>query len=842
LTDINIALQDELDAIASNSFGEHYLFAINRNLFRDTDASTVFRSYYGDSLFEEDYFYIIAGTDSGLLYQYVKAHGIPKGSRYLFLETPEVFSLLENLDDGQEDIAVTAEEEWLTIAEKMGINKYTCMGRLTTLRSLGVVHGHFSPYPQFWRKIKMEFDAYLTNSRMMIQVRPFVTTQIMNLTENQIPATCLLNTFKGKTAVILAGGPSLDSLLPWVKEHRKNLLVIAVSRIGRTLQKADLHPDIFISVDPQDHNLYVSKDMLAFQEDAVLVYNYHLSPNLLASWGGAKAFIGPRYPWSTPLQPEFISPGGGATVTNSAMELAVNLGVAQIILCGADFCFNQEGYTHASGTAEKDIGPMPQLCQLQIETNSGRMADTENSYLQSSQYIDVQAKAAKEKGCRVINPSPDAMRLGNVEYIPTNEIQIEKLDQPAREIISASMPPSEQKSRITLYKEELGEVDRILDELRTIKELANKGLQYNKKVYAANKKNNVADDKNIDTKSAQKINRIEEQLNGKYKETINFLKVYDITRFTEIYRLEIGELEDNIQNNQIFFQALIDTSSELINMLRETRTRILSRLEEEKPQANVKYLIEQWRNDKQPGRALQWAQHHADAVNNLAEDVKKELDDFQNTFEESIEESGSIYLKKIKAETELDGIAARAREQFLCQDEAGLNRILVSLHKHKDQSRAVHYIALVEGYLAEITDDSEQAIKSYGSITDESAQMDALKRLFNIFTQKQDWERALETLEKLSAFSETYIPMYADLLQAIGESEAAINIYTEYLLKYPDDLKSMMKLGNLFLKSGTIDGVTWTMNYILDKDPNNHAAKKILEELNLSQSSCSSKQ
>jgi hypothetical protein len=824
LSNISPTLQDDLGAIASNNFGEHYLFAVNRNLFQGTDASTVFRSYYGETLFEEDCFYIIAGTDSGLLYQYVKAHGIPKGSRYLFLEIPEILSLLEIADENQDELVVTAEEDWLKVADGMQINKYACMSRLTLFRSLGVIHGHYSPYAQFWREIKKAFDAYLTNSRMMLQIRPFVTAQIMNLAENQVSATCLLNTFNGKTAVILAGGPSLDSLIPWVKKNRNNLLVIAVSRIGRALQDAGLSPDIFVSVDPQEHNLFVSKDMLAFQEESTLVYNYHLSPNLLASWSGSKAFIGPRYPWSTPLQPEFIPPGGGATVTNSSMELALNMGAAQIILCGADFCFNQEGFTHASGTAEKNIGPMPQLCQLQVETNSGRMADTENSYLQSSQYIDLQAEIAKKKGCRVINPSPDSMRLQHVEYIPVDDIQIEELDQPAKEIIRKNMPADEKNLRLKIYKEVLGEVDRILDELRKIKELASKGLEYNKKVYVS---------ENIDSKIAHKINRLEEQLNGKYSETINFIKTYDISRFTDIYRLEMAELEDKIKNNQIFFQALIDTSNELDEILHDARMRTVNRIEEENPQPSIRNLLNQWQHDKQVGRAVQWVQHHQDSVKSLPEKLKNELVEFIDSFDKSIEESGKSYIAKIKHETELNGIIARAREQFLCHDKEGLYRIIASLKQHKDQAKAANFVHLVEGYIAELNNDFDAAIKSYSSISEELAQLDALMRLFEIYTTRQDWENALAVLEALASISPTYIPMYADMLQATGDTEAAVGIYTEYLLNNPDDLDSMMRLGRLFLKEGVVDGIKWTMGYILEKDPENQEAKKILNEASL---------
>jgi len=202
--------------------GEHYLFGINRHVFQKTDASTVFRAYFDDSLFEEDTFHIIAGTDSGLLYQYIKAHGIPKGSRYLFVELPEIQALLEDFEPqragGHVELAVTSEKNWLVQAEEMGAKKYAALDRLIPLRSLGVVHGHYHAYLAFWRKFKKTFDNFTWQQANFRDGRRFTLCQIENLTENQIPAKCLKNTFSGKTAVVLAGGPSLDELLPWVRK------------------------------------------------------------------------------------------------------------------------------------------------------------------------------------------------------------------------------------------------------------------------------------------------------------------------------------------------------------------------------------------------------------------------------------------------------------------------------------------------------------------------------------------------------------------------------------------------------------------------------------------------
>jgi len=152
-----------IGSFASNTFGERYLFAINRNIFEDADANTVFRAHFGDSLLKQDTFYVIAGTDSGLLYQYIKTQGIPNGSRYLFVELPQVLVLLEDVlledIDSSEELAVTSGEDWLEQAKNMGAQKFAVQDRLVLSRSLGVVHSHYKGYPPFWQQRRESFDA-----------------------------------------------------------------------------------------------------------------------------------------------------------------------------------------------------------------------------------------------------------------------------------------------------------------------------------------------------------------------------------------------------------------------------------------------------------------------------------------------------------------------------------------------------------------------------------------------------------------------------------------------------------------------------------------------------------
>jgi len=162
-------------------------------------------------------------------------------------------------------------------------------------------------------------------------------------------------------------------------------------------------------------------------------------------------------------------------------------------------------------------------------------------------------------------------------------------------------------------------------------------------------------------------------------------------------------------------------------------------------------------------------------------------------------------------------------------------RLQASLESHRDKIQAAYFIPLVQGYIAELSDEPKQAIDSYKKITGGPACTEAFIQLFKLHSKTGDTKPALHALKKLAAIDNTYNPMYADLLQATGDINTAIEIYTDYVLVNPDDLNTMMKLGKLYEQCGATDGVIMTMNYILDKDPDNQMAKTTLSSLTQAQ-------
>jgi predicted Zn-dependent protease len=333
-----------------------------------------------------------------------------------------------------------------------------------------------------------------------------------------------------------------------------------------------------------------------------------------------------------------------------------------------------------------------------------------------------------------------------------------------------------------------------------------------------------------------KLNKIEKQFDEKYAGTANFVKQFGLRRFVPILGKGDQNDEDLEENTRLYFQAFVDTAEELIGLLRQARGRILSRLEEEEPQPDMKLLMEQWRRDQQPGRAIQWAEHHADYVARLPEQQQQALRELQATFAEDLKKIDEQEAKNFEnLGTSLEGLNGRAREYFQCRDEEALLGLLEGLKEYRDQEQAEQLMPLVEGYLAELRDQTAEAIQSFRKINGGPAHIDALMRLFELHTNNRNTDAALEALKTLSDISPIYTPMYADMLQARGDAENAVEIYTNYLLDNPDDLNAVMKLGKIYQRHGATEGVEWAMNYILSKDPDNHAAKAMLSSLDQTQ-------
>jgi len=424
----NIFSDNNLGAFIENDFGDRFLYSVNGGSFNKISSHAVFRNLWGDTLFNENTLYLVVGTDSGLLPTYIDRIGVPDGSRYLFIELEEIIPLVKDVfsedNINAKKIALTSAAAWYSVAKQLSLPEYAYLDSIEIITSVAASDAHLIAYSDFWSELEKEFKRVIWQYQKQFGSLTFITKQIENLAENRFSASCLINSFKGKTAVLLAGGPSLDTLLPWIMENRNRLTLIAVSRISKRLLQLNIEPDIVVTVDPHFCSYEVSKHMLRFNS-AILVNAYHASPVLLGQWQGRALYLDQRYPWTT--KEEQVVQGFGPTVSNSAINLGIAMGFSQIIFAGLDLCYSQEGFSHAQGSIERSNGAFVANSTQTVETNDGKIAETDNSFYNSISVIEAQAMMAKSSGVRLINPAPTAAKKAHLSkmisvivfYIPS---------------------------------------------------------------------------------------------------------------------------------------------------------------------------------------------------------------------------------------------------------------------------------------------------------------------------------------------------------------------------------------------------------------------------------------
>ena len=824
--DNNNLLNTGVGHFLTNPFGEQYLHSVNRNTFSDLSADTVFRRHFGTNLEEEDTLNIIVGTDSGLLVDYIQKHGVPAGSRFIFIELSDVLDVLSSrLNDQTLDkrIALCRPEDWRQQAQNFSFDSYLYVEKVQLLKSLAAADAFLPAYRDLHRSVKSDLDTWAWGLRGELGSSAFFTCQLDNVAENQIPAIHLKNRFVQKTAVILAGGPSLDEILPWVKEHRHEIVVLAVSRICRQLLKENIQPHIIFSIDPTSLSFDISKEMLLLDEKVLFINADHVNPNLLGQWRGRHAYLGERLPWISRLNVENLKISG-PTVTNSALALAIEMGFDQIVLGGVDLCHSPDGFSHASGSDEHQAGPFLGHVGQWVETNAGEIAETEESLAQAVNDIGAQAMYAQSCGCLIINPARNAAKIPHVLHLPLAEVDIVPLDSPAEEVIASAVPDWNSRECSKYYQQVLDELTPIVSQIREVKKLAQEALECNAGLFGR-------DGKQADFKYKIRMDKIESQLDSRYKKITPLIKKFGIRHFLRVVRPDRSKEwqdEEIEQTGKIYYESYVEGANALLATIDSTKRRLKARLEEEKETPEFSLLVKQWRDDNQPGRVGVWVQHHPNQ--NVPSEYDPEIHALLKLFEEQLSSDKTQHAKKCQDQADLSGVQSKAIMLFKHRDLIGLHRLVAGVKNH-NAPEAPQYFNLISGYLAELEDRDEDAIQHYQSVGEGTLLEDALRRICSLTLKYSDYDNAVLALDCLSSISPDYMSLLAELYKITGNYQKAADIFTEYLEKVPDDVVTLLKLGQLYSDQGITEGAQWAYDYVLQIDPENQVARIMLKTM-----------
>ena len=763
----------------SNGFGEEYLYEVDRDLFVLESASSRIDSEFRDSFQKPDSLHIIIGSDSGNIINYLQITDLPLGSRFVFIEPDFIKQLIKDKVTGnlpENNIWLVTPEEVDEVFNDIHFVEYCFLNSVQLHRSLSAEYGFLPEYRALYWKIESRLGKLKWDAVASISSESFIKNQLLNIADNQNSISKLHGILENSTAVVLAGGPSLDLHIDWVIRNRENLYIFAVSRISKRLLELGLTPDFILSCDPTEESYQISKEMLDFDENVVFVNEYHVAPKLLKQWPYNKFFTHDLFPWQTELNPAiagFTEPSG-PTITNLAVSTAAWLGAGKIILLGVDLCFTEDGHTHALGSKERAAGPRFDLSGLTVSTNQGKKAFTEPDFANAISTLSVTASKLRAMGIDILTLSAKAAKIDCVDYALSESISITRKAQ-----FNLSDKVSSGRAHLDRARSEL--LNK-LSEFRNLKREIENAIGIHQKMY---------DGSYVDEMKKNELELIDRRIIDTYPESFSFLKRVSLRGLlrmsNSIVKLDDLDSSDIKARLDIYYDSLNQGSSWLVELIEQSLECIARRMNEINPtEQDFCDLAQSWIDNDEAGRyRLPWVERV------IPESIKESL---RRAYEEEMNRDYLKQLAEIKKERSLQSIPSRIVQFYDCKDEKGLTQLANSLEEFDGGEQ---YLPLAYAYLYLSQENKAEALNVLIPVTenpDSPILEHSLVKLFSLCNDLGLQQCSLDALAALSCLNKRYLSKYADALAANNQLMDAINHEIEYLHYYKADDRSLSKL------------------------------------------------
>jgi len=210
-------------------------------------------------------------------------------------------------------------------------------------------------------------------------IKKFGKRWVKNIVANQHVLTDIpgiepfADAFPAFPALVLAAGPSLDEIVPFLPELHKRCLIITVDTALRAVLRTGIEPDFVVVVDPQ----YWNARHLDFchAPRACLVTEIGVYPTVLRHPFQHRLLCSSLYPLGYYLEKN-LDPkgrlGAGGSVATTALDFALHLGSQPIYIAGLDLSY-PDYKTHFTGA----------LFEERAFTHSSRFLPAETQSFQS---------------------------------------------------------------------------------------------------------------------------------------------------------------------------------------------------------------------------------------------------------------------------------------------------------------------------------------------------------------------------------------------------------------------------------------------------------------------------
>jgi tetratricopeptide (TPR) repeat protein len=514
--------------------------------------------------------------------------------------------------------------------------------------------------------------------------------------------------------------------------------------------------------------------------------------------------MGNRFPWDG-LSGEHSNniPTSGPTVGHAATVLASQLGFSTILLSGVDLCMNAQGMSHTAGTPEAELLKLPGNYDAQVNTYAGNQAGTSFDFFRSIDVLDKIGQKVNQYADVLFNLNINAAAIPSIQYLDMNQIEFR------------SVKPEFSTSKY--QDQDLNDLNRLRKQLANfrmdftrIHDICKKAEKCVNRIYVkGDDMPNAAYQKRLDVLEFRLQKAAPAMLKCvHYYMSLEYSKLRKPSGFSALGKAEMEQWARDYYaitaSGCQFFRVSLARAIELVE-LREMEVAA---------QPNIDALLQAWADNGTPGRILRFRQKlggHATRGQ-----------------EEKLASAESEFIKSLTTSTSVHGDYILSSSGTISKSMQSL-RYLKNKHAISDletysgklsnldwpYSTVAHYI---RGSIAELTGDADSAIQEYQRVIEDCGNQlnqgmataesigplieESLTNLTKLFLDIPDIESAVSTLGTLCELSPQYIPSYANLLDMIGQYDAAVdllNVYLEYALH---DWRAARQLANIHEKAG----------------------------------------
>lgn len=290
--------------------------------------------------------------------------------------------------------------------------------------------------------------------------------------------------FKGKTAVIISSGPSLQGDIDWVTRLKPHALIIAAGSSIQALVKNDIRPHLTVVMDGGVINNKVFEDprtlespllhtSSAYHEISARKSN-HLIHSVMKNDAASQYFM--------ELSEEEIIISSTPTVAGTAMQTAIRLGATRIIMMGQDLSFPGNKY-YADGVSHINIEQAKsdvETAQIQVLNVNGTYNTTNQNFMFMKDSLEDLVTAFAD--IEFINTTRNGASIEGTTWMPIEKaydiVENEKIDQECIIKMSDQTNYEIDVEKVTKVKNKIkatiDDFDMMKNEIKDIQKLLNK--------------------------------------------------------------------------------------------------------------------------------------------------------------------------------------------------------------------------------------------------------------------------------------------------------------------------------------------------------------------------------